>query len=56
MSMWIPSARTADAPLPNVVTFTPGTVAEWDPWCGLRNGKGPLLDHFPYVSPPPAAG
>jgi Domain of unknown function (DUF4331) len=73
-------AWAADALLPNVVTFTPGTVAEWDPWCGLRNGKGlvediggnvikmvvnqdfstglapgPLLDHFPYVSPPPAA-
>jgi Domain of unknown function (DUF4331) len=73
-------AWAADALLPNVVTFTPGTVAEWDPWCGLRNGKGlvedigsnaiklvvnqdfesglapgPLLDCFPYVSPPPSA-
>ena len=33
-------AWAADALLPNVVTFTPGTVADWDPWCGLRNGKG----------------
>jgi len=33
-------AWAADALLPNVLTFTPGTVADWDPWCGLRNGKG----------------
>jgi len=74
-------AWAADALLPNVLTFTPGTVALWDPWCDVRNGKGvrediasniikmivnqdfssglkhgPLLDHFPYVSPPPTAG
>jgi len=72
-------AWVADTMLPNVLTFTPGTVARWDPWHGIRNGKGltedaadnmikmiinedftsglkhgPLLDHFPYVSPPPA--
>ena len=72
-------AWAADLLLPNVLRFTPGTVALWDPWCGLRNGKGlsediasniikmivnqdfssglepgPLLDHFPYLSPPPA--
>jgi hypothetical protein len=65
--------------LPNVITFTPGTVADWNPWCDIQNGKGlsediagniikmvlnqdfstglepgPLLDYFPYVSPPPA--
>ncbi len=73
-------AWAADALLPNVVTFTPGTVADWNPWHGRRNGKGliediagniikmvlnqdfstgldpvALLDHFPYVSPPPPA-
>jgi hypothetical protein len=72
-------AWAADTLLPNVLTFKPGTVANWDPWCGLRNGKGvaediasniikmivnqdfssglgpqPLIDHFPYVAPPPA--
>ena len=73
-------AWAADTLLPNVLTFTPGTVADWDPWCDLHNGKGvrediasniikmivnqdfssglepgPLLDHFPYVSPPPTS-
>jgi hypothetical protein len=33
-------AWAADRLLPNVLTFTPGTVADWDPWCGLHNGKG----------------
>jgi hypothetical protein len=33
-------AWAADLLLPNVLTFTPGTVADWDPWCGLHNGKG----------------
>ncbi|MFE9605447.1 DUF4331 family protein [Streptomyces hokutonensis] len=33
-------AWAADALLPNVLTFTPGTVADWDPWCGPHNGKG----------------
>ncbi|MEV6170560.1 hypothetical protein AB0L99_20315 [Streptomyces sp. NPDC051954] len=72
-------AWAADMLLPNVLTFTPGTVAHWDPWCDLRSGRGvrediasnvikmivnedfssgltpgPLLDYFPYVSPPPA--
>ncbi|MEU9155662.1 hypothetical protein AB0D59_35185 [Streptomyces sp. NPDC048417] len=71
-------AWAADLLLPNVITFTPGTVAHWDPWCDMRNGKGvsediasdiikmivnqdfssglepgPLLDYFPYLSPPP---
>jgi len=74
-------AWAVDALLPNVLTFTPGTVALWDPWCDVSNGKGviediasniikmivnqdfssglepgPVLDYFPYVSPPPAAG
>ena len=73
-------AWAADTLLPNVLRFTPGTVALWDPWCGFRNGKGliediasniikmtvnqdfssglepgPVLDYFPYVSPPPPA-
>ncbi|MFD3586023.1 hypothetical protein [Streptomyces sp. NPDC058683] len=73
-------AWAADHLLPNVLSFTPGTVADWDPWCGLHNGKGvrediasnvikmivnqdfssglvhgPLLDHFPYLSEPPAS-
>jgi hypothetical protein len=72
-------AWMADTLFPNVLTFTPGTVALWDPWGGVNNGKGlteeasdnmikmvvnedfssglkhgPLLDHFPYVSPPPS--
>jgi hypothetical protein len=72
-------AWAADKLLPNVITFTPGTVAFWDPWCDIRSGKGlsediagniikmivnqdfstglepgPLLDYFPYLSPPPA--
>jgi len=33
-------AWAADTLLPNVLTFTPGTVAFWDPWCGVQNGKG----------------
>lgn len=73
-------AWAADRLLPNVITFTPGTVADWNPWCGVHNGKGitediasniikmvlnqdfssglepgPVLDYFPYVSPPPAS-
>lgn len=30
----------ADVLLPNVLTFTPGTNARWDPWHGIKNGKG----------------
>jgi hypothetical protein len=66
--------------LPDVISFTPGTVADWEPWQGSQNGKGlsediasnvikmivnqdfssglrpgALLDHFPYLSPPPPA-
>ena len=66
--------------LPNVIAFTPGTVALWDPWFDIQNGKGiiediasniikmivnqdfssglepgPVLDYFPYLSPPPAS-
>ena len=26
--------------LPNVLRYTPGTTALWDPWHGIRNGKG----------------
>jgi hypothetical protein len=73
-------AWAADRLLPNVITFTPGTVALWDPWFDIANGKGaiediasniikmvvnqdfssglkpgPLLDYFPYLSPPPPA-
>jgi hypothetical protein len=73
-------AWAADTLLPNVLTFTPGTFALWDPWRDVRNGKGviediassiikmvvnqdfssglrpgPLLDYFPYLSPPPPA-
>jgi hypothetical protein len=73
-------AWAADQLLPDVIRFTPGHVANWDPWAGDRNGKGvsediasniikmivnqdfssglkrpPLLDHFPYLSPPPPA-
>ena len=72
-------AWAADNLLPNVITFKPGAVAVWDPWCDIRSGKGlrediagniikmvvnqdfstglepgPLLDYFPYLSPPPA--
>jgi hypothetical protein len=72
-------AWAADRLLPNVITFIPGTVALWDPWCDIQNGKGivediasniikmvvsqdfssglepgPVLDYFPYLSPPPA--
>jgi hypothetical protein len=72
-------AWAADA-LPNVIGFTPGTVALWDPWCDVQNGKdiiediasniikmvvnqdfssglvpGPVLDHFPYLAPPPGS-
>jgi hypothetical protein len=72
-------AFVADTLLPNVLRYTPGTTALWDPWNGIRNGKGlfeelasafarmivnedfstgltqpgPLLDHFPYLAPPP---
>ena len=33
-------AWAADMLLPNVLTFTPGSVAFWDPWVDVRNGKG----------------
>ena len=33
-------AFVADILLPNVLRFTPGTTALWDPWNGLRNGMG----------------
>ena len=33
-------AWVADTFLPNVLRFTPGTTALWDPWNGVRNGKG----------------
>jgi hypothetical protein len=33
-------AWAADRLLPNVLTFTPGTVALWDPWFDIHNGKG----------------
>lgn len=73
-------AWAADALLPNVIGFTPGTVALWDPWYDIQNGKGivediasniikmvvnqdfssglepgPVLDHFPYLAPPPGS-
>jgi len=37
-------AWAADLLLPNVLTFTPGTVASWDPWFDARNGKGVTED------------
>jgi hypothetical protein len=73
-------AWAADALLPNVIAFSPGTAALWDPWFDIQNGKGiiediasniikmivnqdfssglepgPVLDYFPYLSPPPAS-
>jgi hypothetical protein len=73
-------AWAADQLLPDVLRFTPGTVALWNPWFDIQNGKGlsediasniikmvvnqdfssglqpgPLLDYFPYLSPPPPA-
>jgi hypothetical protein len=73
-------AWAADALLPNVIAFTPGTLALWDPWFDIQNGKGiiediasniikmivnqdfssglqpgPVLDYFPYLSPPPTS-
>ena len=73
-------AWAADALLPNVIAFTPGTFALWDPWFDIQNGKGiiediasniikmivnqdfssglepgPVLDYFPYLSPPPTS-
>ena len=33
-------AWVADTLLPDVLRFTPGTTALWDPWNGIRNGKG----------------
>jgi hypothetical protein len=37
-------AWAADALLPNVIGFTPGTVALWDPWLDIQNGKGIVED------------
>ncbi|HEV3264373.1 MAG TPA: hypothetical protein VG014_02545 [Acidimicrobiales bacterium] len=37
-------AWAADRLLPNVITFTPGTVALWDPWFDVANGKGVIED------------
>jgi hypothetical protein len=34
------AAFVADTLLPNVLRFTPGTTARWDPWHGIQNGKG----------------
>jgi hypothetical protein len=33
-------AFVADTLLPNVLRYTPGTTALWDPWHDIRNGKG----------------
>ncbi|HEY5200779.1 MAG TPA: hypothetical protein VIJ31_07685 [Acidothermaceae bacterium] len=33
-------AWAADRLLPNVITFVPGSVAYWDPWFDVQNGKG----------------
>jgi Domain of unknown function (DUF4331) len=33
-------AWAADTLLPNVLTFTPGAVALWDPWFDVASGKG----------------
>jgi len=37
-------AWAADKLLPNVLTFTPGTVACRDPWFDIQNGKGIVED------------
>jgi hypothetical protein len=37
-------AWAADALLPNVLTFRPGTDALWDPWFDVANGKGVIED------------
>ena len=37
-------AWAADRLLPNVIEFVPGTVAIWDPWCDVQNGKGIVED------------
>src|SRR6185436_14630612 len=37
-------AWAADTLLPNVITFTPGTVALWDPWFDVKNGTGVIED------------
>ena len=37
-------AWAADKLLPNVLTFTPGSVAYWDPWFDVSNGKGVYED------------
>jgi hypothetical protein len=37
-------AWAADTLLPNVITFTPGTVAYWEPWFDVSNGKGVIED------------
>jgi len=37
-------AWAADQLLPNVIAFTPGTVALWDPWFDIQNGKGIVED------------
>jgi hypothetical protein len=37
-------AWAADALLPNVIAFTPGTLALWDPWFDIQNGKGIIED------------
>ena len=37
-------AWAADTLLPNVLRFTPGTTAGWDPWNGVLNGKGLFED------------
>jgi hypothetical protein len=36
------AAFVADTMLPNVLRYTPGTTARWDPWHGIQNGKGLL--------------
>jgi hypothetical protein len=36
------AAFVADTILPNVLRYTPGTTARWDPWGGIHNGKGLL--------------
>jgi hypothetical protein len=33
-------AWAADRLLPDVIRFTPGTAALWDPWLGAQNGEG----------------
>jgi hypothetical protein len=44
------AAWVTDILLPNVLRFTPGTNALWDPWRGTLNGKGLVEDAFDNIT------